>query len=263
MNNFSKSPSSHFSTLTSPTSASSTAKADPYFISSVVSTSATSFFNSTPSAREGFVRRSILTDAVNTTDTQAVAYNRSVFLHAPVSSTCTWSITQRGTIVYASLVCSISSDPVVSIPPVPVSATAVYITQVNLVLIPSTLFATSPNLFYLFIQNTNITTLAPELFVNTYQLETVDLSNNQISSLPANLFSSIGIAGNIYSIAFGHNLLTTIPSNLFTGLFSLNEIDLSYNFFTSLPVGLFSGLAQLSLLSVLHDLFSYRNCQRD
>ena len=77
----------------------------------------------------------------------------------------------------------------------------------------------------------------------------LDLSHNQLTTLPANLFAQFGQLRFLYLF---NNHLRLLPSEAFSGLDLLNALILNGNQLRSLPAGLFAGLGALRYLDV-HD----------
>ncbi len=68
-----------------------------------------------------------------------------------------------------------------------------------------------------------------------------------IEPLPSDLFSGLG---SLTDLNLSSNDLTTLPSGLFSGLGSLTDLNLGSNDLTTLPSGLFSGLGSLTDLDL-------------
>ena len=68
------------------------------------------------------------------------------------------------------------------------------------------------------------------------------LDDNQLTSLPSNIFSGLT---NLQRLYLDHNQLTSLPSNIFSGLTSLQRVWIDNNHLTSLPSSIFSGLTSL------------------
>ncbi|CBJ31210.1 Hypothetical leucine rich repeat protein (Partial), partial [Ectocarpus siliculosus] len=75
----------------------------------------------------------------------------------------------------------------------------------------------------------------------------IDLSGNQLASLPAGLFNGLDALQEIY---LSSNQLASLPVGLFNGLDALLSILLHDNQLASLPAGLLDGLDSLVFLSL-------------
>ena len=84
-------------------------------------------------------------------------------------------------------------------------------------------------------------------------METLNLSYHALTSLPAGLFSglvsleTLDLSGSPY---LAGNNLATLPEGIFSGLTSLETLSLTGNELASLPEGVFSGLASLETLNL-------------
>ena len=79
------------------------------------------------------------------------------------------------------------------------------------------------------------------------ELKRLDLSGNQISSLPAGRFTEIPI---LDQLNLSGNRLTAIPAGLFASVPGLRRLDLSGNQMSSLANGAFSGATELTHLDL-------------
>ena len=114
-----------------------------------------------------------------------------------------------------------------------------------------------------------LTNLQAGDFDGLTNLETLDLSGNQLAELPEGLFDGLtslrtlllygnrltelpeGLFAGLTSLEtlwLYTNRLTALPEGLFAGLTSLDELHLKNNFLTALPEGLFAGLTSLDEL---------------
>ncbi|XP_067123973.1 platelet glycoprotein V-like [Centruroides vittatus] len=86
--------------------------------------------------------------------------------------------------------------------------------------------------------------ISADTFLMLKELVSLDLSNNKISDLPENVFSSL-----IYLrlLNLSHNVIHTLRSNIFKNLTSLISLDLSENNLTEIPEDLFSWMPLVSL----------------
>ena len=78
-------------------------------------------------------------------------------------------------------------------------------------------------------------------------LESLSLQHNQISTLPTEVFSGLS---NLKELNLVANKLTTIPKEAFSGLSKLETLDLGGNELTELPKEVFSGLSNLKELKL-------------
>ena len=92
------------------------------------------------------------------------------------------------------------------------------------------------------LNNNQLTSLPSNIFSGLTGLLSLQLNNNQLTSLPSGIFSGLT---NLQYLYLNNNQLTSLPSNIFSGLTSLQYLYLNYNQLTSLPSGLFSGLTSL------------------
>ena len=76
-------------------------------------------------------------------------------------------------------------------------------------------------------------------FAGLTGLTSLNLSNNEITTLPANIFSGLSA---LETLRLDDNQLSTLPSGIFAGLTSLTTLNLSGNPLTSLPTGIFDDL---------------------
>ena len=77
---------------------------------------------------------------------------------------------------------------------------------------------------------------------NINQITTLALSNNQLQTLPANIFNGLQ---NLRELYIDNNQLQTLPANIFNGLQNLNHLGLSNNQLQTLPDTIFNGLQNL------------------
>lgn len=87
----------------------------------------------------------------------------------------------------------------------------------------------------------SLTTLPANTVGNLYSMDGLDLSQNDIRTLPQSIFSGLSKLEYLY---LDHNNLRygTVHSGLFDGLAALKHLTLHYNAYLSLPDGIFSKL---------------------
>ena len=95
------------------------------------------------------------------------------------------------------------------------------------------------------LQELNVTTLKRRDFIGLVNLQTLDLSQNYLTSLPPGLLDD---QGKLTTLNLNDNHLTALPEGLFDGLTSLETLNLSRNSLTDLPEGVFDFTRSLSLL---------------
>lgn len=92
--------------------------------------------------------------------------------------------------------------------------------------VPSSLLSCLTNLKYLFLYNNKIPSLDADAFRLNKNLNTIDLSYNLITSLPTNLFTYN--MSKLLTLKINNNLLTTLDAWYFY-LPNINSLDLSFN----------------------------------
>ena len=95
------------------------------------------------------------------------------------------------------------------------------------------------------LQERNLTTVTRRDFIALWNLRTLDLSQNYLTSLPAGLLDD---QGRLTTLNLNDNHLTALPDGLFDGLDELQNLNLSRNQLTGLPEGAFDFTTSLSLL---------------
>ena len=78
-------------------------------------------------------------------------------------------------------------------------------------------------------------------------LEELNLSQNDLSTLPAGVFDDLS---SLNSLNLSYNDLTSLPVGLLSGLSNLTELDFMWNDIGQLPAGAFDGLTNLRKLDV-------------
>ena len=84
------------------------------------------------------------------------------------------------------------------------------------------------------------------IFLDNPFLEELDLSSNQISSLPYNFFSSMK---NLIALNFANNNLENFPTSL-SKLDKLMHLDLSGNSLKNVPENMFMNMRELRLINL-------------
>lgn len=125
--------------------------------------------------------------------------------------------------------------------------------KVNLTLFGG-VFSQLPSLSHLKLNSASITAVPPDLVSNSPLLQTINMADNFIATLPPNLFSaianSVGQKSAIISIDLSDNQLNYINEEQFTNLTSLRKLNLKNNQVTNLSVGVFSDLSNLETLNL-------------
>ena len=80
-----------------------------------------------------------------------------------------------------------------------------------------------------------------------HNLESINISENQLPQLPINIFASLS---KLISINLTSNKLTQLPPDIFVGLKNLQTLRLSHNKLTQLPAAIFTGLSNLQELAL-------------
>ena len=104
--------------------------------------------------------------------------------------------------------------------------------------------ATIPNLI---VSGQGITALQSGDFAGMTLLNTLSLNNNQLTTLPADIFA--GLPALVILRLAGNNLSSLDPAT-FAGLTMLGQLDLEQNPLTGLPAGIFNGLEALTILDL-------------
>ena len=101
---------------------------------------------------------------------------------------------------------------------------------------------------FLSLKGNALQSLPQGVFAGTPNLAVLDLSGNQLTSsgLPAGTFS--GLSSTLGVLYLSDNPLTSLPANVFTGLSKLAGLYLEDNQLTALPAGAFTGLSELKIL---------------
>nr|BAG55503.1 receptor-type protein tyrosine kinase [Monosiga ovata] len=114
----------------------------------------------------------------------------------------------------------------------------------------------------------NLTTLRQEYFWNNTALATIDLSFNQISALPAGVFTGLPLTyldlsfnrlttlpafplpPTLATLTLEQNPIVALPAEAFVNLSALQTLTLSSTNLTSLPAGLFQDMSSLAHLDL-------------
>ncbi len=91
-------------------------------------------------------------------------------------------------------------------------------------------------------------------FDNLGSLTTLNLRNNELSSLPANIFDALGSLETLNLL--GNGEIPNLPEGIFDELDSLTTLNLAGNGFLSLSAGIFNNLGSLTTLSLRNENFS-------
>ena len=113
-----------------------------------------------------------------------------------------------------------------------------------------TILTTLTNLERLDLSHNNLTTIHDLAFGSNgapSSLTEINLSHNKLTEFPQFILST---SLSLTSLILTHNNLTTIPSGLFDQLTSLTSLDLSFNSLCSLPPGLSNLSSSLKFLSL-------------
>ena len=108
-------------------------------------------------------------------------------------------------------------------------------------------FAELTALEALYLNNNDLTSLPGEVFGGLTTLMELDLAFNALTTLPDDVFEPLTVLTDLY---LNNNDLTSLPGEVFGGLTTLMELDLAFNALTMLPAGVFAGLTSLETLSL-------------
>ena len=98
---------------------------------------------------------------------------------------------------------------------------------------------------YLILSDNQLQTLPANIFNGLNSLIQLILANNQLQTLPANIFNSLQSLQYLY---LDSNQLQTLPDNVFRDLNNLETISLNNNQLQTLPANTFNGLRSLKYL---------------
>ncbi len=97
------------------------------------------------------------------------------------------------------------------------------------------------------LSNNQLTNLPAGIFTGLTNLQKLYLGGNQLTNLPAGIFTGLT---NLQILSLYNNQLTNLPAGIFTGLTNLQKLYLYKNQLTTLPAGIFTGLTNLQKLSL-------------
>ena len=97
----------------------------------------------------------------------------------------------------------------------------------------------------LYLNDNQLQTLPADIFNDLNNLDSLYLHNNQLTTLPADIFNGLN---NLDTLSLYNNQLTTLPAGIFNGLNNLDTLSLYSNQLTTLPADIFSGLNNLQHL---------------
>ena len=101
----------------------------------------------------------------------------------------------------------------------------------------------------LFLNGNNLQTLPVDIFMGLANINWLNLGTNEIMTLPENILQPLSTAShNLRAIDLRQNNLNLIPANLFANINNLQDLHLQFNNLTSLPDGVFDDLTSLRRL---------------
>ena len=110
--------------------------------------------------------------------------------------------------------------------------------------------------------NANLTTLSSNDFSGLSSLTELQLNNNSLSTLPADILDGLidpspGIStSNLIKLHLNNNSLSALPETIFNKSILLTELHLNNNSLSTLPVGIFSTLGSLTELHLNNNSLS-------
>ncbi|XP_038221382.1 protein toll-like isoform X2 [Zerene cesonia] len=107
-------------------------------------------------------------------------------------------------------------------------------------------FANLPTLTNLVLHENDIANLPPNIFSNSTNIQTLNLSHNKLATLHP-IFAGV----NLITLDLSHNLLQVLPADVFRDQTKLKTLDISHNNLTVLPDELFLTLSSLNVLRVV------------
>ncbi|XP_072113501.1 uncharacterized protein [Mobula birostris] len=108
-------------------------------------------------------------------------------------------------------------------------------------------FNNFPRLDTLLLNNNRLQTLPSTLLHPLHLLDVLDLSNNELSSLPLQLFKN---HRKLTDLRLGHNKLKNLTASLFSHQVNLQYLTISGNLITSLSPHIFANLTKLLMLDL-------------
>jgi Leucine-rich repeat (LRR) protein len=103
------------------------------------------------------------------------------------------------------------------------------------------------------LSDNQLASLPVNIFTSLGSLKTLNLSGNHLSSLPPKVFESLC---SLETLWLGCNRLASLPENVFTSLRSLQKLLLSGNRLSSLSENIFSSLTSLRILTLNANQFT-------
>jgi hypothetical protein len=100
---------------------------------------------------------------------------------------------------------------------------------------------------HLYLSNNQLASLPGNVFASLGSLQRLYLHNNQLASLPENVFASLG---SLQTLWLSNNQLASLPDGVFASLSSLQELYLYDNQLASLPENVFASLGSLQKLDL-------------
>ncbi|KAG0716124.1 Protein toll [Chionoecetes opilio] len=119
--------------------------------------------------------------------------------------------------------------------------------------VTSDAFRSTPRLETLEISNSNISQLTADLLYNMTNLRNIMLHHNRLEELPTKLFSG---APGLHTLHLHDNLITVLQEDLFKGLKSLKTLNVSKNKLETLFSGLFSDNTLMESLDISENMLS-------
>ncbi|CRL03604.1 CLUMA_CG016641, isoform A [Clunio marinus] len=111
------------------------------------------------------------------------------------------------------------------------------------------------------LSHNNLKEIAPGTFHGLYYLRTLQLNDNQISSLPNDTFSNcvFGVCRGALRLDFSNNELEIIHSELFLTTSHINQLNLTSNRISAIDRNMFSVLRSLRTIFLAGNLCSEEN----
>lgn len=128
--------------------------------------------------------------------------------------------------------------------PCPTNATVIHFRDTVMESMPVALFVAYSSLQVLDASSSNLESITNMTFDKLQKLNNLDLSNNSIQTIPAEIFSNC----NAVEVNFQRNRISRLRSESFNGLTKLVELDLSYNQLEHLDEDVFRPLVSMKTL---------------